>query len=337
MKSHLPIRRSFQSAGIRGTCLYPPCTRRVPMTNAKSRSGLGERRGLGSPCFWHPCAVTAAGNPTPDPAVAGSGLNLPNCHFGHYRLQCTDARWPLCPPRSRTLQPAWKTPRPGPWSCGRRPIPRPWAVVREVMVAPGPRFLSPKAAWTAMRPRPSPTHDDAGGIATLTSRSVWLAAMVHENPDGKRLRVGDQCFNATVGKAQLQDQHLPRGQHRLDISRADRHHTFAVAAGLPMAACSRIDDLSIETLLFLCNLPIPNLPWPATGRGINPLSTIQPSGAWSRLLNKVRRNRNSSTRFAEPSGAASHVPGKIRPSPINSPISGTRSRCPRLAGDQTPP
>lgn len=70
-----------------------------------------------------------------------------------------------------------------------------------------------------------------------------------------------------------------RGQHRLDTGRVARHHTLAAAAGLPMAACSRIGSLSLGTLLCLCNLPHPNLPQPAPGSGLNPASTIQPAGA----------------------------------------------------------
>lgn len=71
---------------------YPPRTRRVPMANAKSRSGLARGSAWDHLAFGIPTQVTAAGNPTPVPATTGSGLNLPNCHFGHYRLQCTAAR-----------------------------------------------------------------------------------------------------------------------------------------------------------------------------------------------------------------------------------------------------
>ena len=39
--------------------------------------------------------------------------------------------------------------------------PPPLAIVREFAVAPGPRFLSPEAAWTAMRPLRGPTRGDA--------------------------------------------------------------------------------------------------------------------------------------------------------------------------------
>ena len=222
-------------------------------------------------------------------------------------------------------------------------------VVRSPSYSPpvGRRPRSDGGAGTAV-PVPQGRVDGHAAAAQSHARRRWRnshpdfsfgVACCHgpRKPGRQAVARGGPMLQCDCWKSPAPRPTSARGQHRLDISRADRHHTFAVAAGLPMAACSRIDDLSIETLLFLCNLPIPNLPWPATGRGINPLSTIQPSGAWSRLLNKVRRNRNSSTRFAEPSGAASHVPGKIRPSPINSPISGTRSRCPRLAGDQTPP
>ena len=72
--------------------VYPLCTHRVPMANAKSRSGLARGAVWDRPAFGIPAQVTTVGNPTPDPATTGSGLNLPNCHFGHYRLQCTDAR-----------------------------------------------------------------------------------------------------------------------------------------------------------------------------------------------------------------------------------------------------
>ena len=39
--------------------------------------------------------------------------------------------------------------------------PPPLAIVREFAAVPGPRFLSPEAAWTAMRPLRGPTRGDA--------------------------------------------------------------------------------------------------------------------------------------------------------------------------------
>ena len=90
--------------------------------------------------------MTAVGSPAPDPAVAGFYLNGPNCHFGHYRLQRTDARIALVltsfvasaaclehtPARAMFVLPLAYRP--------------PMTIVREVAVEPGPRFLVPEAA-----------------------------------------------------------------------------------------------------------------------------------------------------------------------------------------------
>ena len=96
-----------------------------------------------------PAPVTAAGSPTPDPATTGFYLNGPNCHFGHYRLQRTDARVSLeltsfvasaaclehTPARAMfVLPPAYRPPM---------------TIVREVAVAPGPRFLVPETVCRA--------------------------------------------------------------------------------------------------------------------------------------------------------------------------------------------
>ena len=96
-----------------------------------------------------PAPVTATGSPTPDPATTGFYLNGPNCHFGHYRLQRTAARVSLeltsfvasaaclehTPARAMfVLPPAYRPPM---------------TIVREVAVAPGPRFLVPEAACRA--------------------------------------------------------------------------------------------------------------------------------------------------------------------------------------------
>ena len=96
-----------------------------------------------------PASVTAVGNPTPDPATAGSYLNWPNCHFGQYRLQRTAARVSLeltsfvasaaclenTPARAMFVLPAAYRP--------------PLTIIREVAVMPGPRFLVPEAACRA--------------------------------------------------------------------------------------------------------------------------------------------------------------------------------------------
>ena len=83
------------------------------------------------------------------PVATGSYLNLPNCHFGHYRLQRTEARVSLeltsfvasatclehTPARAMfVLPPAYRPPM---------------TIVREVAVVPGPRFLVPEAACRA--------------------------------------------------------------------------------------------------------------------------------------------------------------------------------------------
>ena len=92
-----------------------------------------------------PAPLAAAGSPAPDPATAGTYLNGPNCHFGHYRLQRTAARVSLeltsfvdsaaclehTPARAMfVLPPAYRPPM---------------TIIREVAVAPGPRFLIPEA------------------------------------------------------------------------------------------------------------------------------------------------------------------------------------------------
>ena len=96
-----------------------------------------------------PASVTAADSPAPDPVVAGSYLNLPNCHFGSYRLQRTGARVALvltsfvasatCLENTSgramfVLPPTYRPPM---------------TIVREVAVTPGPRFLVPKATCRA--------------------------------------------------------------------------------------------------------------------------------------------------------------------------------------------
>ena len=103
----------------------------------------------GSPCSWPPPAPLAAGSPAPDPATTGSYTNWPNCHFGHYRLQRTAARVSLeltsfvdsaaclehTPARAMfVLPPAYRPPM---------------TIIREVAVAPGPRFLTPEAGCRA--------------------------------------------------------------------------------------------------------------------------------------------------------------------------------------------
>ncbi|MCY3658428.1 MAG: hypothetical protein OXG36_05310 [Caldilineaceae bacterium] len=96
-----------------------------------------------------PAPVTAADSPAPDPVTTGSYTNLPNCHFGHYRLQRTAARISLeltsfvdsaaclehTPARAMfVLPPAYRPPM---------------TIIREVAVAPGPRFLTPEAGCRA--------------------------------------------------------------------------------------------------------------------------------------------------------------------------------------------
>lgn len=94
-------------------------------------------------------SVTAGGSPAPDPATAGSYLNLPNYHFGQYRLQRTNARVSLeltslvasaaclenTPARAMFVLPPSYRP--------------PLTIIREVAVVPGPRFLVPEATCRA--------------------------------------------------------------------------------------------------------------------------------------------------------------------------------------------
>lgn len=90
-----------------------------------------------------PASATAVGSPAPDPAVVGSYLNLPNCHFGHYRLQRTDVRGSLeftsfvasaaclenTPARAMFVLPTAYRP--------------PLTIIREVAVVPGPPLGGP--------------------------------------------------------------------------------------------------------------------------------------------------------------------------------------------------
>ena len=122
-----------------------------------------------------PAPVTAGGSPAPDPAVAGFYLNGPNCHFGHYRLQRTDARISLVltsfvasaaclehtPARAMfVLPPAYRPPM---------------TIVREVAVVPGPRFLAPEAACrAACRIRLRVEPDGRGPLRAQPRRpSIW--------------------------------------------------------------------------------------------------------------------------------------------------------------------
>ncbi len=125
-----------------------------------------------------PAPVTAVGNP----ATTGTYLNLPDCHFGHYRLQRTAARVSLevtsfaasaaClenPPARAlfVLPPAYRPPL---------------TIIREVAVAPGPRFLVPEAACRAgcrLRLRVEPdgrVHYEPATPSFYSDELLWARA-----------------------------------------------------------------------------------------------------------------------------------------------------------------